>query len=204
MGDVAFLDRMAPYARKATQETGIPTSVILAQWAWETTWGKAKGATVRNNYGGISNFTGSVPSWSKAYKVDPRPADEKGWYYNYKTIDDFVADYITVMKHPNYAAVRAAGSTPGLLDDATALGNSPYAKSSYMKNGVPGGNLVDLIRANELWSYDQGGTAATLATVKGTVKLNTPDVVSGKDASGGAYLLLMGAAAVAVLAMLSE
>lgn len=204
MGDKSYLDRMTPYARKASQQTGIPTSVILAQWAIETAWGSSKGARERNNHGGISWGAGTLPSWSKAIALDKRPANEGGNYMNYRSIDDFVSDYVTVMKNPRYSAVRAAGQTPGLADDALALGKSPYAGGHYTSKGVQGQSLIDTIRANELWNYDHGGAVASGSSLAGTVKLNSPNVVTGKDETGQMYMLLLGAAAVAVMSLLAE
>lgn len=203
MGNVAYLDRMAPYARRASQETGIPASVILAQWAIETAWGTSKGAVTRNNHGGISWRSATPPSWSTAIKADPRPASEGAYYLNYRSVDDFVSDYIHVMKGSAYTAVRAAGKTPGLQDDAYALGASPYAGGHYTVNGVQGQSVVNTIRANELWKYDHGGAVA--AAPDGTVKLgsmNAADVIKGTGSNGTQYLLLMGAAALTVMAML--
>lgn len=203
MGDANYLNAMAPYARRASQETGIPASVILAQWSIETAWGTSKGARARNNHGGISWGSAAVPSWSKAVKLDKRPANEGGYYMVYNNVNDYVDDYIHVMSNSKYAAVRAAGKTEGLQDDAYALGNSPYAGGHYAVNGVKGQSIVNTIRANRLWVYDQGGSVA--AAPDGTVKLaqmDQKDVVRGTGSNGSPYLLLIGAAALTVMAML--
>lgn len=199
-----FFERMAPYARKASQMTGVSTEAILAQWAWETNdggYGNSKGARVRNNFAGLSWSKNSVPSWSKAVAVDPRPANEGGYYFRYKSVEDFVTDYVHYMNNGKYENIKAAGATPGLVDDAKAMGDSPWSLGKYGKDG---GGLVSIIRKNELWKYNgQNGAGMPPGTVKMST-LNQADVVTGKNASGEVYLLMMGAAAVAVLAMLSE
>lgn len=204
MSNAEFFARMAPYARKASAGTGVPPEVILAQWAWETNdkgYGNSKSARVRNNYAGLSWFKTSIPSWSKAVGLDPRPANEGSWYFKYNSISDFVDDYIHYMNNGKYENVKAAGATPGLLDDAKALGDSPWSLGKY---GNDGGGLVSIIRNNELWKYNgqnAGGAAANMVKLS---DLNKTDVVTGKDSKGDMYMLLFGAAAVAVMAMLSE
>lgn len=207
MAQKQFLDQMAPYARAASQQTGVPVSLILAQWGIESAWGTSKGFRTRNNVGGISYGSPTPPSWSNAIRMEPRPANEGGYYMVYGNLDGYVKDYVTVMKNKRYDGVRAAAKTEGLVDDARAMGVSGYAAGQYKgAGGVPGDSLIATIRANELWKYDQGGTVASL---DGTAKLK--DLYSngsGEVAVGTnknlPYVILLGGAAVLMMGMLSD
>lgn len=149
-----YFDEMLPYAKKASGELGIPVSVILSQWAHESAYGTSWGATHRNNHAGISNFIGKPYKWSKAYKVEKRPSNEGSWYNVYRSVDDFVSDYIHVMKLGYYKDVIRAGGTEGIGDDFIELGKSPFAGTHYKKNGVFGGSLKAIYDQFGLGKYD--------------------------------------------------
>lgn len=210
MNKTEFLNTMAPYARRASQETNVPVELILAQWGIESAWGTSKGFRARNNVGGISYGSSKPPTWSTAVKMDPRPANEGGYYMVYSSIDDYVTDYVRVMKNTRYNPVRAAGATATLVDDARALGVSGYAAGQYKpEGGQPGDSLIATIRANELWKYRDGSMVALNTTpVDGIAKLRemytagSSEITTGKTNPG--VMVLMGGAAVVLLAMLSE
>ncbi len=187
-----YFDKMKPYAERASKALGIPVSVILAQWAHESDYGRSWGARHRNNHAGISNFTGKPYSWSKAYKVEPRPSNEGAWYNVYRSIDDFVDDYIHVMNLGYYDKVREAGKTQGVEDDVLELGKSPFAGNHYKKNGVPGGAIMDMIKANNLTKYDY---------VEYANKINDDEIIQFKSTNDKPVLLVLGATALAILAM---
>lgn len=60
-----FISRYAPYAMEQQVKYGIPSSVILAQMAVESSWGSSALARNDNNFFGIkrgSSWTGRVLS----------------------------------------------------------------------------------------------------------------------------------------------
>lgn len=151
---MGYAEDIAPYARKAAAGTGLPVSVILAQWWSETAWKQPDGRwlpgtnpLVRgNNHGGIK-YVGQAEA----------TAGRQGQYAAYRTVDDFVRDYIRVIRLPlpGYTRARevAAAWRRGEVtveDVARSLAASEYAEGGYS-----GGNqLISLIRENNLTRFD--------------------------------------------------
>lgn len=146
-----FFQTMLSKAQRASNALGMPVSVILAQWGVESAYGTSKLATKRNNLGGISWGGKTVPAWSKAIGLTPRPKEEGGNYLVYASVDDYVTDYITVMSNSRYDNVRAAGKTETLQDDFKALGASGYAASGYGQ----GGTIQKVLEQFNLTKYDK-------------------------------------------------
>lgn len=174
-----YFDDMLVYAQRASAGTGIPVSVILAQWANESAYGKSDFALNHNNHGGIK-YTSNAD-----YEVD----GHAGYY----SVNRFVDDYIRVMNLSYYQAVVAAGSTPGVNDDFEALGESPYAGSGYgREDGGPGRWLKDLWLQWSLSKYDNPGQGGQNVS-PGQVVAATWD---------GQALIITGAALMALFALL--
>ena len=178
----AYLEQMAPYAAKASAALGIPKSVILAQWSYETAWGTNRGSRDLNNHGGIKFVGASTQDY------------ESGMYAGYATLDGFVDDYVRVLKLKYYDDVRKAGATPGIEDDTKALGASPYAETGY--NG--GLNILKRIKDYGLTAYDESINVGTVADAAVQEVKEKSDLISfNKDtglfvAVGAAALLLAG------------
>lgn len=132
MSASSFVADVAPDASIASARTGVPESVILAQWGIETGWGTSSAWRQGNNYAGVSPG-GKVASYSD------RAAG--------------LAAYISTLLQGPYAGVRAAGSADAA---ARALGNSPWASSHY---GGGGADLLSVIQANNLTQYDSAQPA---------------------------------------------
>ncbi|MCT4564168.1 MAG: glucosaminidase domain-containing protein [Maledivibacter sp.] len=200
-----YFDRMKPHAQRASKALGIPVSVILAQWAHESDYGRSWGARHRNNHAGISNFSGKPYSWSKAYKVEPRPKAEGAYYNVYRDVEGFVDDYIHVMNLGYYKAVREAGKTPGIDDDVRELGKSPFAGTHYKKNGVFGGSIMDMIKTNGLTKYDGLHNASLeldkVGEFKETMKKNPNDVILNKDSK---IAMFTGVVALGLIALFDD
>lgn len=130
----AYMNRMQPYANRASGATGIPADVILAQWALES--GSGTSAHSRNNnHGGIK--------WSQYSKTAIKRSDSE--FAAYASLEDFTTDYIRVMKLSYYDKVRSAGSVPAAIK---ALGESPYDAGHYLINGTAGGKLYQFFGAS--------------------------------------------------------
>lgn len=120
----AYAERMLPYAQQASGGTGLPVTLILAQWAHETGWGGSTLAREHNNHGGI-NYTSNAD-----YEADGRHA-------GYRTVEAFVRDYIRVINLPFYAHIRraaAAGAPPqelALLFDVADEEGRKYAEDPW-------------------------------------------------------------------------
>jgi flagellum-specific peptidoglycan hydrolase FlgJ len=131
-----FFNEALPYATRASQGTNIPVSVVLGQWAVESTYGTSDVAKLRNNLGGIKKVSSSIAIGKSPYG-----------YAVYKDYNQFVDDYIRVMNLPLYSSVRSAVS---VSDTVNALGGSKYAEGTYEK----GKTILNVINSNSLTKYD--------------------------------------------------
>jgi len=132
-----FTDKMAPYAKRVKEEIGQPISLTLASWALESGYGTSKIAVGINNYAGIK-----YSKYSKVATKDTTIYPNMG-YASYRSIDDFVTDYIRVMSLSYYDKVRQAYATDGVEDDVYALNASPYAEDQNY-----GKKLIDILDSN--------------------------------------------------------
>jgi len=133
---MGFYDTMEPYAQQANTETGIPVSVILAQWGLET--GKGTHLAGKNNYAGITK--GGVSAG----------------FVDYGSISDFVAGWIKTINNGYYRGVLNTAQVGTPEQTAQALGDSPWDAGHYYIN-YPGEKLINLINTDNLKQYDTGG-----------------------------------------------
>ena len=144
-GVQAFVGYALPYARQAHQQTGWPTSVILAQWGLEQGW-KIPGYT-GFNWGNVAALPGqptvngiAVPGSPAAFAYARTP--QEGLNY-----------YVRVAHLSYYNGVRAAVSN-GADACARALGASPWDAGHYTASGNPGSSLLSIMRVYNLYWYD--------------------------------------------------
>lgn len=134
-----FYSNMLPYAQQASAGTGLPVSVILAQWSLETGHGTSLAGT--NNYAGITN--GGVSQG----------------FANYGTIGDFVNGWIKTIKNGYYQGVLNTAQVGTPEQTAQALGASPWDADHYYIS-YPGEKLVNLINSDNLKQYDTAAAAS--------------------------------------------
>jgi Mannosyl-glycoprotein endo-beta-N-acetylglucosaminidase len=131
------------YCAQASKARSVWPSVILAQWGIETAWGTSSAFVDGHNFAGISSG-GQVLS-----------------YPNYPA---GLEAYVWVLGLDYYAAVREAHES-GPIDQAYALGASPWAAGHYRAAGstVDGSLLVQVIEAYGLERFDalDGGGPGT-------------------------------------------
>lgn len=168
-----FFAKMQPYADKAAAALGIDAGVILAQWADESANGTSLLARSANNYGGINHSANSIASGAD------------GVFASYKSIDQFVQDYIRVMSLSYYKDVIAAGKKGDIPGTIRALGESPYAASGYdtTNKGIPGADIQAIYDAE--------------------THTNAPQTTHPEN-NNTASLAAIGAATVALFALLSS
>lgn len=137
VGKSDYVALMKNYAGLAGKATNIPPEVCLAQWAWESMWGRSNIAKTGNNFAGI-RYTKNADF------------NNNGWS-GYYTIDRFVKDYIRVMNLSYYTAVRNADSIKSTTD--------ALAKSAYSANDPEyGDNIYEVIRYNKFTDLSFGTT----------------------------------------------
>ena len=87
-----FIARYAPYAMEQQVKYGIPSSVILAQMAIESSWGTSALALHDNNFFGIkkgSSWTGRV-----SYYDDDRPHEA---FRSYDNVSQSLSDHSAIL-----------------------------------------------------------------------------------------------------------
>lgn len=127
---MTFFDDALPLAQRASAGTGVLVSVILAQWADETTYGTSNDWTVKHNPGNVS--PGGVVA-------------------SYPTLDAGVNAWIVTMNDGTYNAVKRAQTWQA---QCLALGQSPWAAGHYDDGNGPGSALVAIVSSYQLYQYD--------------------------------------------------
>lgn len=92
-----FIARYAPYAMEQQVKYGIPSSVILAQMAIESSWGTSALALNDNNFFGIkkgSSWTGRV-----SYYDDDRPREA---FRSYDNVSQSLSDHSAILLQQRY------------------------------------------------------------------------------------------------------
>lgn len=148
------------YALQASRRCGVFPSVILAQWGNETAWGTSEAWTKGKNFAGVSS---------------------NGVVLSYTTYAQGLAAYEWVLLRPLYNPIRLA-KKGGAIDQAKALGESPWAGGHYEGDGAyayPGGALVEEITDYGLERFDDLDTSN-----------QAPPVVSPPDQTGPTFAKL--------------
>ncbi len=128
-----FVQRLQPYAEKASRETGVPAHLMLGQAALESGWGRraihtADGSDSYNLFGvkAGANWDGKVAEVKTTeyhHGVASKPTEKFRAYDSYA---DSFRDYANLLKsNPRYASVLQQGSDAQGF--AHALQNSGYA-----------------------------------------------------------------------------
>jgi nucleoid-associated protein YgaU len=142
-----FIAYVLPYAQRAHQQTGWPTSLILAQWGVEQGWhlptytgynfGNCGAIPGEPTIGGL-NVPGSPARFSYA-----------------ATPEDGLRQYVHVAHLSYYAAVAPTAASSGVDAAARALGRSPWDAGHYTSSGNPGSSLLAVLHTYNLYQYDK-------------------------------------------------
>jgi len=128
---MTFFTEALPSARSAHSQTGVLTSVILAQWADEQGY---RWPPEGNNPGNVGSFDGQP-------------------IHTFPTLAQGVAAYVQAMNTTYASVARQVGSTNQCYNLGAHV--PVYASSRYEEaGGPPGEDLVKIIAANDLTQYD--------------------------------------------------
>ncbi len=113
----AFVDRMGASAQAASEASGVPAPLILAQAALESGWGKreirADDGTQSFNLFGIKadrSWQGRVVETTTTEYVDGEPQRVRAKFRAYGSYEEAFTDYARFMtRNPRYAGVVTAG-----------------------------------------------------------------------------------------------
>jgi hypothetical protein len=134
-----FFNKLLPFAQQAREETGLPVSVILAQWAVESGF-EADNWVGNLNYAGITKDGGPAAGFRE-----------------YASTEEFTKDYISTLQLSYYDGVRqAAAEGAPVAVIAETLGRSPWDAAGYTdpELGYPGSTLLQTISSYNLLRYE--------------------------------------------------
>jgi flagellum-specific peptidoglycan hydrolase FlgJ len=169
--NAAYFERMFPYAKRASELTDLPISAILAQWAHESSFGTSAVANNATNHGGVKWVKNSIAS------------GKYGAYASYSSLDQFVEDYVRVIKNGYYPHVMAAVSpedTIKAFNIASKPGGPKYAEDQIYSPKVL--NIFDLYG---LRGYDTYGGGDPGAAPAAPTTLSLPNLVDTFKAQAG-------------------
>ncbi|MGZ3668019.1 MAG: LysM peptidoglycan-binding domain-containing protein [Ktedonobacterales bacterium] len=142
----SFVQLALPYARQAHQQTGWPTSLILAQWGLEHGWHVP--SHTGYNWGNVAALPGeptvngiAVPGSPAAFAYASTPQDG-------------TRIYVRVARLGYYSAVAPAAASGGVDAAARALGRSPWDAGHYTDHRDPGSSLLSILHVYNLYWYD--------------------------------------------------
>ena len=141
-----FMSKISAAARRASQESGVPAQLIMAQAALESGWGKRQiraedGSTSYNLFGikAGKNWKGSVVSATTTEYVDGVAQKTKANFRAYGSYDEAFSDYARFMVgNPRYANVVASS-------DAVAAAHG-LQRAGYATDPQYGGKLVRIMK----------------------------------------------------------
>lgn len=126
----SFKKEYYPAALKAGNELGVDPDILLGKWGNETGWGKSV-IPGTFNLGNIKDFSGSGVAATDAM------TGSRDKYRQYKSTDEFVDDYVSLIKRKYPQAVGAgkdvAKFTAGLKGYAEDPAYPSKVKASYEK-----------------------------------------------------------------------
>ena len=140
-----FVSRMLPAAQQASQATGVPAQLIMAQAALESGWGKREiraedGKTSFNVFGikADKSWKGPVVETTTTEYVNGAPQKTQARFRAYGSYEESFADYARFLtSNPRYANVLA---TPDAAAAAHGLQRAGYATDPNY-----GGKLVRIM-----------------------------------------------------------
>lgn len=140
-----FINKYAPYAMEQQIKYGIPSSVILAQMAIESSWGTSALARNDNNFFGIKKGT----SWDSrvSYYDDDRPNEA---FRSYDSVEQSLNDHSAVLLQPRYLQRCPIHDSTDHLGWAKGIKAGGYATASNYVS-----QIESIIKGYGLDKFDQ-------------------------------------------------
>ncbi len=142
----AFVSRMLPAAQRASEASGVPAQLIMAQAALESGWGKREirmedGSTSYNVFGikADRSWKGPVAETATTEFVNGAPQKTRAAFRAYGSYDEAFADYAKFLSNnPRYSGVVAT------RDPAEAAHG--LQRAGYATDPEYGGKLVRIMK----------------------------------------------------------
>lgn len=133
-------------------EKKVPPSLFISQLYYESNWGNSNVAVLNNNWGGLT-WTGTAtrPSGIVVSRGTPRPSNEGGYYMKFKSVEDYLTDYIYLItdqgiyniqnKSSFEESVRGLFKEGGAKYDYAAVGATAYINTmNSIRKGINNNN----------------------------------------------------------------
>ena len=141
-----FVSRLLPAAQRASQESGVPAQLIMAQAALESGWGRREicaddGRPSYNLFGikADKSWKGPVIEANTTEYVNGVARKTRAAFRAYESYEAAFSDYARLMSsNPRYAGVRATQSP---ADAALGLQQAGYASDPHY-----GGKLIRIMK----------------------------------------------------------
>ncbi len=147
-----FLRGLLPAAQRVAARYGLPVSVLLAQAALESNWGRSRLAREARNLFGIkavSRHTESVTLPTCEYGADGRRRVESARFAVYADVEDCLGDYARLLAYaPRYAPARAVADDPFAFAEQVAA-------CGYATDPAYGKKVCALMRRYELTRFER-------------------------------------------------
>lgn len=178
-----FVEMIGPIARQAMISTGLPASVLIAQAALETGWGKTAKAEFRNLFGMKGRGdAGSASVWTHEIRKDGSKEVKKdvfAQYSSYLASIEAYNRYLMNAKRPNH-------NLPGDLRYAEALMHvfEPdlfaylIRDGGYATSANYGQKLVGTMKSNRLYRFD---VPPSLVVLKNVGKIQTDLIAKARE-----------------------
>lgn len=149
-----FLAKWVPIAQSESKRSGIPASVILAQGALESDWGRSDLTTHANNYFGIKankGYAGESKAFLTTEEVNGKKVKVWANFRDYRTPEQSWIDHTDfLLTNPRYQKYGVF-STNDPYEVAQALQRAGYATSSTYAD-----DLMKVIKGRNMTQYDTG------------------------------------------------
>lgn len=167
-----FTDELIQLAQKSEADYGVPASVTLAQYAYESGWGTSGLATKYNNYFGMKYRNGNGNSDPAKWYTDKNGVR---WQV-YSSIDQSFDDHGRLMSSEKYSALTKGATN---VEEYVKSFAETYAPSSDGNNNYAK-NVLSIIKQYNLTQYDSGTLGATAST--------SVDLALGSGSSSGSEI----------------
>lgn len=165
-----FSAMIGPIAREAMISTGLPASVLVAQAALETGWGKTAKAEFRNLFGiKGSGDAGSAVVWTHEIRKDGSKEVKQDAFAQYTSYVESIKAYNKYLMN----AKRPKHGLPGDLRYAEAMQHAfepnlfayLLRDGGYATSANYGQKLVNVMKANDLYKYNVPPSSVSLSGI---------------------------------------
>ena len=146
-----FIDVITPIALQANKDYGIRPSVLVAQAALESNWGKSQLSKESNNYFGIKGSTNAQNYATKEF-TNNKWQKVQASFRTYSSLEESIYDYANLIKNGtswNADLYQGVISANHYKEAAKAIQNAGYATDPNYAN-----KLIGIIEQYDLQELD--------------------------------------------------